>query len=128
MASERSAAKSAIKQKSQDDPELDAVLSSGHDLQLKITQEQNRHAEAMHKADIGFLGRAFGGEKSAPTYIAFLAMVAGLVGAFFCWSQAIGSAEHVVTAEVADYWSKQAERALAFGGAALAFIFGRGAK
>jgi len=128
MASDRSAAKGAIEESSPDDPELDAALSSGHDLQLKLAQEQNRHTEAMHKADIGFLGRAFGGEKSAPTYIAFIAMVAGLAGATFCWMQAVGTAENPISIETAEFWSKQAERALSFGAAALAFIFGRGAK
>lgn len=128
MASDRSAAKKAIKQSSDDDPELDAALSSGHDLQLKLTQESNRHEEVMRKTDIGFLGWAFGGEKSAPTYIAFLVTILGLAGTLFCWWQAVGTNETPVSAEMVEFWSKQAERALAFAAASLAFIFGRGGK
>ncbi|WP_029073589.1 hypothetical protein [Kaistia adipata] len=128
MASDRSAAKDAIQDKSKDDPELNAAISSGHDLQLKLTQEENRHAEKMHLANIGWLGRAFGGEQSAPTYIAFLAMVIGLGGTAYCWLQATGTPASPVAPEQAEFWSKQAERALSFGAAALAFIFGRGAK
>lgn len=128
MASERSAAKSAITEQSQDDPELNAALSAGYEYQLRLTREQNRHAEQTQKTDLGFLGRAFGGEKSSPTYIAFIATAAGAFGAFFCWWQAIATPERPVTPEVAEFWSKQAERALAFSAAALAFIFGRGAK
>lgn len=128
MASDRSAAKKAIKQSSDDDPELDAALSSAHNLQLRITQETNRHEEAMRKTDIGFLGRAFGGEKSAPTYIAFLVTILGLAGTFFCWWQATGTIETPTTPEMVEFWSSQAERALAFAAAALAYIFGRGGK
>jgi len=128
MASDRSAAKKAIKQTSDDDPELDAAFSSAHDLQLRLTQESNRHEEAMRKTDIGFLGRAFGGEKSAPTYIALLVTLLGLGGAFYCWFQVAGAQGTPSGAEMVEFWSKQVERALAFAAASVAYIFGRGGK
>lgn len=53
MASDRSEAKKAIIGKSDQDPELAAAIEAGHDYQLKITQENNRHTEAMKKADLG---------------------------------------------------------------------------
>jgi hypothetical protein len=122
MASDRKAAKEAIQSSSAQDAELEEVLSGAHNYQLRLTQENNRHAEAMRKADIGFLGRAFGGEKSAPTYIAFLVTVAGLAGTGFCWYKA------GVPGATTEFWSTQAERAVAFAASALAYIFGRGAK
>jgi hypothetical protein len=124
MASDRKAAKSAIQAQSSGDAELEETLTGAHNYQLKLTQENNRHMEAMRKADIGFLGRAFGGEKSAPTYIAFIATIGGMIGAAVCWGLA-GNAEIPVNAT---FWSSQAERALAFASGALAFIFGRGSK
>jgi len=63
---DRKAAKAAIKEMQGADPEFDAVQSGAHDFQLKLTQENNRHAEKMREQEIGFFGRAFGGEKSAP--------------------------------------------------------------
>lgn len=128
MVSDRSAAKGAIKETSSEDPELEAAFSAGEDYKLKHIQEQNRHAETMHRQGMGFLGRWLGGESSAPMFIAALATAAGLAGAFFCWYHAIGTTDHPIASEVAEFWSKQAERALAFGAAALAFIFGRGGK
>ncbi|WP_313057398.1 hypothetical protein [Agrobacterium cavarae] len=123
MAFDRKAAKAAITNQSKDDPEFNEALSGAHDYQLKIAQENNRHAETMRRQDLGFIGRAFGGEKSAPTYIAFLVMLAGMAGTFYCWTQA-----GAVESAVAEFWSKQAERSLAFAASALAYIFGRGTK
>ena len=123
MAFDRKAAKEAITTKSKVDAEFNEAQSGAHEFQLKIAQENNRHVETMRRHELGFIGRAFGGEKSAPTYIAFLVMVAGMAGTFYCWSQA-----GTVEAAVADFWSKQAERSLAFAASALAYIFGRGTK
>ncbi|WP_105437683.1 hypothetical protein [Neorhizobium sp. T25_13] len=122
MAFDRKAAKEAIQAKSGDDAEFDEAQVRAHDFQLKIAQENNRHEETMRRHDLGFLGRAFGGEKSAPTYIAFLVMVAMMMGAFYCWSRA-GEA-----GQATEFWSAQAERAIAFAASALAYIFGRGNK
>ncbi|KRB61384.1 hypothetical protein ASE04_21190 [Rhizobium sp. Root708] len=122
MAFDRKAAKESIQAKSGDDAEFDEAQVGAHDFQLKIAQENNRHAETMGRQDLGFLGRALGGEKTAPTYIAFFVMVAGLAGTFYCWSQA------GATGDATGFWSSQAERALAFSASALAYIFGRGNK
>ncbi|WP_027037558.1 hypothetical protein [Mesorhizobium ciceri] len=124
MVSERSAAKKAIKTESQDDPELADAISTAHDYQLKLTQENNRHVEALRKQDLGFFGRAFGGEKSAPTYIASIAALIGLFGAGYCLTMAAS----IHDAAFVDFWSKQTERLVAFAVASLTFIFGRGSK
>ncbi|MET3853439.1 hypothetical protein [Rhizobium sp. OAE497] len=119
---DRQAAKAAIKETQGADPEFDAVQSSAHDFQLKLTQENNRHSEHMRKQEIGFFGRAFGGEKSAPTYVAFIVTVFGLVAVGFCWGMA------AYNASMTEFWSTQAERAMAFAASALAYIFGRGTR
>jgi len=61
----REDAKGAIIQRDNDDPELDAVLSSAHHLQLHLIKETNRHSEAMRKTELGFFGRIIGGEATA---------------------------------------------------------------
>jgi hypothetical protein len=60
--SERESAKGSVVQRTDDDPELTDALSGAHGLQLAITKETNRHAEFMHKANLGYVGRAIGGE------------------------------------------------------------------
>jgi len=119
---DRKAARAAIEESVETDPEFEAAQASAHEFQLKLTQENNRHTEQMRKQEIGFFGRAFGGEKSAPTYVAFIVTVFGLVAAGFCL---IMSAYNPAMNE---FWSTQAERAFAFSASALAYIFGRGAR
>jgi hypothetical protein len=120
--SDREVAKGSVVQKKDDDPELTDALSGAHGLQLAITKETNRHAEAMHKANLGFVGRAIGGEANAPVVVACIATLFGLICAVGCW---IAAAKYP---DAFDFWGKQAERSIAFSGAALAFIFGRGSK
>jgi hypothetical protein len=85
-------------------------------------KEQNRHVEAKMRSDLGFLGRAFGGEKNAPTFVAMIAMLAGLLGA------AVGTYMVAKDPFASEFWGKYIERAIAFASASLAFIFGRGSK
>jgi hypothetical protein len=118
----RESAKGAVVQKTTADPELAEVLSGAHKLQLDLTKEANRHALAMHKSELGFIGRALGGPANAPVVVACIALLCGVavyVGCLYAASQ---------FADQADFWGKQGERVLAFAGAALAFIFGRGSK
>ena len=118
----RAGAKSTMSDREETDPEMDAKIAEGAKFQLEIIKENNRHVEATHKTDLGFLGIAFGGEKSAPTFVAMLAMIVGLVGAGAALTMAANSPE------TTDFWGTQVERAVAFSSAALAFIFGRGSK
>ncbi|WP_421445276.1 hypothetical protein [Agrobacterium tumefaciens] len=124
MASDRKAAKQAIEETSKDDPELDEAISGGHSYQLKLAQENNRHREVMRRSEMGVFGRLFGSDSAATTSVAFIAMVSGVAGTAFCWIMA-GNAS---VAEITTFWSTQAERALAFSGGALAYLFGKGAK
>jgi hypothetical protein len=80
-----------------------------------LLREKNRHAEQMRRTELGWFGRTFGGEKSAPSFIALFAMCVGFVLAGFCYYQT-----SVAVAEQVQFWSSHAERSLAFSGAALA--------
>lgn len=119
MASERNNAKSAILERGRDDPELDETLTSAHAYQLELAKEKNRHAERMRARDLGFFGKLAGGERVSPIFVAFLAMIAGLAGAVYCWTHAGADSQ------IADFWGKQAERAIGFATAAMTFILGR---
>lgn len=118
MALNRKQAKDAIKEKQPDDPELDAAIGEAQRLQLDLVKENNRHREKM----AGWLGIVFGGEASAPFHIALVFAVVCLLGFGFCLYMASKGAAQ------AEFWAKQAERALAAASAALAYIFGRGKK
>ena len=118
MAPNRKAAKDSVVKKGDDDPELDDALVAAHKLQLGLTQENNRHAEAMRRHDLGFFGRAFGGERSAPTYIAAIGALLGAIGT--------GITLLIGTPAEAAGWTEQTEKLLAFTSTCLAFIFGRG--
>lgn len=124
MESDRQKAKGSIVSKKANDPDLDETLSSAENLQLQSKRAEYHHKEEMKSKDLGWLGSIFGGEKSAPTYIALLAMILGVFGAALCWYQA----SLIEDITVREFWATQSERAIAFSSAALAFIFGRGTK
>lgn len=117
---DRESAKKSISSRETNDPEFDEAFRSAKDFQLDTLKENNRHAEATHSSNLGLFGRAFGGEASAPTYVALIAMLVGFVGAGFSLYMAAK-----VPAD-GEFWGKQVERLIAFGSASLAFIFGRG--
>lgn len=122
MEPNRKAAKEAITDKGQNDPELDQTLKEAHNFQLELLKENNFHARQMNQANLGFIGKILGDGKNTQMFIAMLAVGAGVVlfiGCLFC---AYKSPEN------SDFWSKQGERALAFAAAALAYIFGAGSK
>jgi hypothetical protein len=122
MASDRSDAKHAIEEPENNDPELNDVLQNASRFRIDLVKENNRHKEAMAGGERGFFGRALGGERMAPTIIAFLATTAGLLVWAWCLFQSS------VDGQPAAFWAAQGERALAFAGASLGFIFGRGLK
>jgi hypothetical protein len=117
---DRESAKKSISSKSTDDPELDEAIRAGRDFQLSILKENNRHTEEMKQKELGFFGRAFGGEKSAPTFIAAIGALLGEIGAGYTLVDIQG--------ENTAAWTQQTEKLLAFTSACLAFIFGRGTK
>jgi len=119
---DRDSAKNSISDRETSDPEMEYALNSASKFQLEIVKENNRHVEAKIAHDLGFFGRAFGGEKSAPTYVALVAMLLGLFGAGVSIYMAAHDADSI------EFWGKQIERSIAFASAALAFIFGRGSK
>jgi hypothetical protein len=118
----REDAKGAIIQRDNDDPELDAVLSSAHHLQLHLIKETNRHSEAMRKTELGFFGRIIGGEATAPFVVATFVVFLGFLAAASSWFMAAWEPNQ------AEFWAKQAERGISVASAAVAFIFVRGSK
>jgi hypothetical protein len=121
MASERDTAKKAIKDTEATEPEFTAALAQGQEQQHRITTENNRHKEFMRTTDLGWFGRAFGGEVNAPFAIAALVVICGVLGAFLAGYMASKSQRP----DAADYWSKQVERSAALAMTSLSFIFGR---
>lgn len=120
MASDRDNAKREIVARDGSDPELDSLIGSAHQLQLELAREANRHDEAKRKQDLGAFGKLLGGEKSAPTVVAMIVVIIGLGMAIGCLIMA------GYQPEKAEFWSKQVERGIAIGSAALAYIFGKG--
>lgn len=119
-ASDREAAKRAIKGKSESDPDLDEALTTAEKLQVAIKREENRHKEKLDANDLGVLGIVFG-RKGAASSMAGLAVIGGL--AF-----AIGSAFALGQGGAVETWQPNIERGIAFACAALAFLFGRTSK
>lgn len=78
------------------------------------------HKHAMRKLELGWIGRIIGDSSSTPTHIAFLALVAGLLLCFISLEVA-----RAASGDGAEFWHSFAERSLAFGATALAFIFGK---
>jgi len=113
MASDLEKAKDAITGTDSTDPNLNATLEEAKELQFRITVEMNRHKETLHARE--WL------EKMAPIIIAGIAMIGGIVGAFF----SIYMASKSTTPDSAEYWYKIMERSFAFAAVALSFIFGR---
>lgn len=120
MASDRDQAKSDITRRDESDAELESTLGSANRLQLELNKEQNRHEEAKRDKDLGFFGKLIGGEKTAPIVVAMLVVMIGFSLAIGCLVMA------GVQSDASEFWSKQAERGIGVGTAALAYIFGKG--
>jgi hypothetical protein len=121
MASERDRAKNAIKRTDSTDPELNAALAEGTELQHLLMMEVNRHKETMRSVELGWIGRVVGGEANAPVAVATIVVVAGIAGA----SLSVWMASQSLRPESSEYWSKMVERFLALTISGLSFIFGR---
>ena len=121
MASERDKAKKAITKTDSTDPELNAALAEGTELQHLLMVESNRHKEAMRSVELGLIGRVVGGEANAPVAVATMVVVAGIVGA----ALSVWMAAQSQRPDSSEYWSKMIERSSALTITGLSFIFGR---
>lgn len=120
MASAREDAKKAIVARDNEDPELQAALSSAHRFQLELAKETHRHTEVMR----GFFGRMLGPNDSAPTMVAFVGMMFGIIVAIAC----LVAAAEGDGGGYMEFWERWAERAFGFSISCVAFIFGNGLK
>lgn len=116
---DRNAAKQEIKIKQQSDGDLSDKLTQAHIIQMDLTRLQNDHKLKTMRTEQGYLGKIFGSWNNVPMLTALLSVVFGLFAFTFCMYIAID-------AENKDFWSEYAKASLAFSGAALGYIFGRG--
>lgn len=119
MASEREAAKGAVLQKENADPELDSALAKAALHQLELKREENRHKEAMNRQNLGVVGNLFGDGKNIPTTAALLTVVLAFIVAAGLYVAAFAKPE------AGTLWAAHAERALSVALAALAYILGK---
>src|SRR5687768_13726352 len=75
MASERDAAKQSVSGEEKSDPQLTTQLQESADFRLKQMQEENRHKETLHRQGLGWFGKGLGGSDTAPTVVAFIAVL-----------------------------------------------------
>lgn len=122
MASERENAKDAVVSSEENDPELDNALANAAKHQLDLKREDNRHKEKMNAQNLGFIGNLFGDGKSLPTTAALITIGMAFLVAIGLYIAAYHSAGD------AELWTANAERSLAVAAAALAYVFGKGAK
>lgn len=116
MASDREAAKGAVVKKDDEDPELDNALAAAAKLQLELKREENRHAEAMNKQNLGFVGQWVGDGKNLPTTAALVTILLAIFVAIGLYVAAYNQPQ---TTEV---WTNNAERSLGIALAALAYV------
>lgn len=89
---------------------------------LALKAADHAHAENLQKAELGWLGKCLGGEKSAPTSIAFIVVIITFVVAT---GALIAAAMHdKAPAEFMNVF----ERCFTLLSACLAYIFGRGTR
>lgn len=120
MVVDRNQAKQQASPAEPSDPQLDTILSDAGALRVALEKEANRHREVFAKDERGKLGSLLGGESSAPVTIAFIAILIGSLVWIACLIAAY------CLPDQADFWSTQANRALAFSLTALGYVFGKG--
>lgn len=111
MASERDEVRESVVEKESADPDLQAAIAKGAQLQhsLDADKENNRHKEAKYDKWI----------QAVPYVIAAFAVVLGF--AIFFVSMYVASNQ----IDQAEFWAKQGERGIGVATAALAYIFGK---
>lgn len=122
MVSSRESAKASITERENEDPELDVTFSNASKSALAFQKEENRHAHAMKKTQLGKIGEWIGDDINATISAALFVIIVGFVAAIGCWIAAAAVPTN------AEFWGDQAGRALTVGSAAVAYLFGRGGK
>ncbi len=121
MEPSRVQAKRGIVKKDQTDTPFVEKQFAGHQMELEITKEHNRHEKDMRNAELGFLGRFFGDGRNTQTFVALIAVFSGVSIFAICLFAAYRKPTD------AQFWSDAGLKALAFAGTSLGYIFGRGA-
>lgn len=111
-----------------DEPPLEADLParsrrnlSGKREEAFFNKDAASHDHNMRSLELGFMGRLIGASASTPTHIACV----GVIGGLLLCAASLAASYFAPEAKAAS-WLAVFEHSLAFTGAALAFIFGRG--
>lgn len=124
MASERDEALNAVVATEITDQDLSQskILVALHEAEVtKRLELSHAHALTMRKAELGWFGRALGGESNAAVVIAFFVVVLGFSVAIGLWITAAHTGQYA-------FWSSEAHMALGAATTALGYVFGRGSK
>lgn len=121
MALDRAGAKAAVSDKDSDDPELSAGLDAANDYRLKIAE--HKHAQTLIDKELGWLGRFLGGDRSAPTAVASIALGLSII-VFF--SMYLLAAFGDLTDDKAKLIVSAADKCMALGTLALGYVCGKG--
>ncbi|WP_353718199.1 hypothetical protein [Dyadobacter sp. 676] len=120
MEPSRIQAKKGIIKKEQTDTQFTEKQAAAHQMELEITREGNRHEKDMRSTDLGVLGRFFGDGRNTQTFVAFMAVLSGVLIFDICLIAAYRKPAE------AQFWSDAGLKALAFAGTALGYLFGKG--
>lgn len=120
MADDIDEAKRSIVEVQPTDPDLDGALKDATEFRHRAQLAALRHKERKVQLEQGLWG-VLGAKDYAPNNIAFIAVVCGFLGFGGCLLIA-----HTHPGDSVEFWGRYAERSLAVGAAALAYIFGRG--
>lgn len=93
---------------------------AGHQMELDITKERNRHEKDMRNAELGFLGKFFGDGRNTQTFVALVAVFLGVLIFATCLVAAYRKPTE------AQFWSDAGLKALAFAGTSIGYLFGKG--
>ena len=115
----RSNAKEGITKTEDEEPELQNAITVGHQLQLDLLREKNRHRETIQKQELGWIGRFFGGENTASLGLAFAAVFLGFLGVVLGYVMA--ALQPISQA----FGGKEIGFAYTLISSALSFVFGR---
>ena len=114
-------AKKGIVKKDQTGISFTEIQLAGHQAELEMTIEQNRHAKDMRNVELGFLGKFFGDGRNTQTFVALIAVFSGVLIFAVCLYAAYCKPIE------AHFWSDAGLKALAFAGTSLGYLFGKGA-
>ncbi len=118
----RQLAKQGITGSEDQEPEVQNAITVGHQLQLDLLREKNRHKEALQAAELGRIGRLVGAESAASITLASAVVALGFIGVI------TGYIIAAVRPGSQEFWGKEIGWSYGAISSAMAFVFGRSTK